>query len=172
MQTANLQKPDWLLEMETILQMLSVCNDFTSEVTMGWSRSFTVERRQGMTHMSLPINSRPVYKSNHRSQMARARLKIAGVLVPALLLLLLCGIAAAEFPELLSLTDNTANDFTICKVKTLGSHDFPEASRAGRTVDIDSSRAVSALLYSRLRPSEQGSLLAPKAIILHPVLRT
>jgi len=49
MQTANLQKPDWLLEMETILQMLSVCNDFTSEVTMGWSSSFTVERRQGMT---------------------------------------------------------------------------------------------------------------------------
>ena len=35
MQTANLQKPDRLLEMETILQMLSVCNDFTSEVTMG-----------------------------------------------------------------------------------------------------------------------------------------
>jgi len=34
MQTANLQKPDWLLEMETIRQMLSVCNDFTSEVTM------------------------------------------------------------------------------------------------------------------------------------------
>ena len=64
MQTANTQKPDWLLEMETILQMLSVCNDFTSEVTMGWSSSFTVERRQGMTHMSLPINSRPVYKSN------------------------------------------------------------------------------------------------------------
>jgi len=102
--------------------------------------------------------------------MARARLKIVGVLVPALLLLLLCGIVAAEFPELLSLTDNTANDF--CKVKTLGSHDFPEASRAARTVDIDSSWAVSALLYSRLKPSEQGSLLAPKVIILHPVLRT
>lgn len=104
--------------------------------------------------------------------MIRARLKIVGILIPALLLLLLCGIVAAEFPELLSLTDNAANDFTICKVKTLGSHDFPEASRAARTVDVDCSRAVSALLCSRVRPSEQGSLLASETVILHPVLRT
>lgn len=126
-----------------------------------------------MSHISLSIDSGPVYKFNHRSQMARARMKIVGVLVPALFLLLMCGIVAAEFPELLSLTDNTANDFTICKVKTLQSHDVPDASRAARTIDINSTRAAYGLLdHSSLRPSEQGSSLTLEAVILHPVLRT
>jgi hypothetical protein len=172
MQTANLQKPGWPLEMETILQMLSVCNDFTSEV---WGRSggFAVERRQDVTHISLPIDSRPVYKSDDRSQMARARLKIVGLLVPALLSLLLGGIVAAEFPELLSLTDNTANDFTICKVKPLSVHDVRDAGRAVRTIDMDSTRSASARLLSHLRLLEEaGSLLTSEAVILRPVLRT
>lgn len=37
------------------------------------------------------------------------------VLVPVLVSVLLCAIVAAEFPELLSLTDNTANDLKIWK---------------------------------------------------------
>ena len=32
--------------------------------------------------------------------------------------LLLCGLVTAELPELLSLTDNTANDFTLRKAST------------------------------------------------------
>jgi hypothetical protein len=32
--------------------------------------------------------------------------------------LLLCGLVAAELPELLTLTDNTANDFTVRKGST------------------------------------------------------
>jgi hypothetical protein len=35
-----------------------------------------------------------------------------------LVFLLLCGIVSAELPELLSLTDNTSNDFTIRKAST------------------------------------------------------
>ncbi len=47
--------------------------------------------------------------------MATARIKTGKILVPVLVSLLLCAIVAAEFPELLSLTDNTANDFAIGK---------------------------------------------------------
>jgi hypothetical protein len=105
--------------------------------------------------------------------MARARLKIVGLLVPALLSLLLCGIVAAEFPELLSLTDNTANDFAICKVKPLSVHDVRDAGRAVRTIDMDSTRSASARLLSHLRLLEEaGSLLTSEAVILRPVLRT
>lgn len=47
--------------------------------------------------------------------MASARIKIGRILVPVLVSVLFCAIVAAEFPELLSLTDNTANDLTIWK---------------------------------------------------------
>jgi hypothetical protein len=42
----------------------------------------------------------------HRSILDRLLLSLAGCF-------LLCGIASAEIPELLSLIDNTSNDFTI-----------------------------------------------------------
>lgn len=35
------------------------------------------------------------------------------MLVPIIVGLLLCGLMAVELPELLSLTDNTSNDFTV-----------------------------------------------------------
>src|ERR1700740_1111435 len=37
------------------------------------------------------------------------------ILFPPIVGLLLCGLVASELPEILSLTDNTANDFTIRK---------------------------------------------------------
>jgi hypothetical protein len=42
----------------------------------------------------------------------------AKILVPTIVGLLLCGLVASELPEILSLTDNTANDFTIRKAST------------------------------------------------------
>jgi hypothetical protein len=44
----------------------------------------------------------------HRSILGRLLLSLA-------VCFLLCGIASAEFPELLTLIDNTSNDFTISK---------------------------------------------------------
>jgi hypothetical protein len=40
------------------------------------------------------------------------------MLVPIIVGLLLCGLITAELPELLSLTDNTSNDFTVRKAPT------------------------------------------------------
>lgn len=47
--------------------------------------------------------------------MLRPRSTAAMLLVSIIVSVLLCGIVAAELPELLTLTDNTSNDFTIHK---------------------------------------------------------
>jgi len=49
--------------------------------------------------------------------MERKQTGIGKVIAQALILLLLCGIVGGEFPELLSLTDNASNDFTVSKKK-------------------------------------------------------
>jgi hypothetical protein len=49
-----------------------------------------------------------------------ARTKIRQILVSSRVALLSCGSVASEFPELLSVTDNTANDFTLRKTNTEG----------------------------------------------------
>ena len=135
-------------------------------------RLYMISYRRSRRQPKVPLSASSGQAiESHR--MIRKGASVGRIVAQSIVFLLLCGIVGGELPELLTLADNAANDFTICKVKTLGSHDFPEASRAARTaVDIDSSRAVSALLYSRRRPSEQGSLLASGAVILHPVLRT
>jgi len=55
------------------------------------------------------------------------RTKIGKILLPVLATLLLIGIVSSEFPELLSLTDNTANDFAVLKVNTVVSRTLPAA---------------------------------------------
>lgn len=39
--------------------------------------------------------------------------------ISAIAFLLLCGIVATELPELLTLTDNASNDFTVCKASSV-----------------------------------------------------
>ena len=51
----------------------------------------------------------------HRSILDRLPLSLA-------VCFLLCGIASAEIPELLSLIDNTSNDFTISKAGPCWEH--------------------------------------------------
>jgi hypothetical protein len=48
--------------------------------------------------------------------MFRRRSALTKLLLTLVISLILCGIATAEFPELLSLSDNTSNDFAIVKV--------------------------------------------------------
>jgi hypothetical protein len=99
--------------------------------------------------------------------MVRLRLKIVGVLVPALLLLLLCGIVAAEFPELLSLTDDATNDFTVCNANGMVLPAVAHSSRGVRVADVDSNSPECPLLFSRVKLLERASLLNQE-----PVLRT
>jgi hypothetical protein len=45
--------------------------------------------------------------------MVSKRARIGRVFAQAIVFLLLCGVVGGELPELLTLTDNTTNDFTI-----------------------------------------------------------
>jgi len=62
--------------------------------------------------MRLPLKAR--WRINGR--MSNRRHKRAGLLVPILMGLLIVGIVAAELPELVSLVDNTSNDFVVRKI--------------------------------------------------------
>jgi hypothetical protein len=104
--------------------------------------------------------------------MARGRTNIGKILVPALVFLLLCGIVGAEFPELLSLTDNTANDFTLRSTNSVVSPIRLDTSSHLRATDIESNTPAPGLLFSRLRSFEKAALVPSAAFILHPALRT
>jgi hypothetical protein len=101
-----------------------------------------------------------------------ARTKIRKFLVASLLSILLCGIVASEFPELLSLTDNTTNDFTLRKTNTEGLGALPDARGPVRIADINSSVPAAILLRSRLIQFEKTAPVPSELLFLHSVLRT
>jgi hypothetical protein len=98
--------------------------------------------------------------------MAYRRTPVGKILVPALAFLLLCGIVVAEFPELLSLTDNTANDFTVRKTDALAVPVHLHISGHIRIPDIVSKTLVLDFLFSRLSPFEKAAFAPSKPFIL------
>jgi|SRR5271156_238436 len=103
--------------------------------------------------------------------MARKRTGIGKFLIPALVFLLLCGIVTGEFPELLSLTDNTTNDFTISRTKAPVTPVLPDASKHVRVGGTDFSTPVPDVFFSRLNTLETAALVPSDLFILHSVLR-
>ncbi len=100
------------------------------------------------------------------------RIKIRKILLASLVCLLLCGIVASEFPELLTLTDNTSNDFTVRNTSTAGLRALPEAQRPVRIADINSTVPAAILLHSRLIALEKSAPVPSELFILHSILRT
>jgi hypothetical protein len=95
----------------------------------------------------------------------------AKAFITAIVSLLLCGIVAAELPELLSLTDNTSNDFTICKVS---SSPLPNAQsvRNVQKAATDSKNPSHGSPFSHLGPLVKAQLIPAAVFILHSILRT
>jgi hypothetical protein len=104
--------------------------------------------------------------------MERKQTGIGKVIAQALILLLLCGIVGGEFPELLSLTDNASNDFTVSKTKTVVLRALPNTSRHVRTTDMDFNSPAPALRFTHLSPFEKAELPTSELFILHSILRT
>ena len=98
-----------------------------------------------------------------------ARTKTRKLLVWSLLSILLCGVVASEFPELLTLTDNTSNDFAARNTNSEGLH--AGARGPVRSADINSSVPAAILLQSRLVPFEKAAPVPSELLILHPTLR-
>ena len=80
--------------------------------------------------------------------------------VSLLLSLLVCGIVAAEFPELMSLTDNTSNDFTVGNRFATAAHVLPSAGKPIPNADMDCKVTPSTLSVSRLSSFERATLPA------------
>jgi hypothetical protein len=104
--------------------------------------------------------------------MASPRIKIGKMLVPMLVFVVLLGIVSSEFPELLSLTDNTANDFTVLKANTVVSRILPAAGGPFRIADIDSSHPGFTLHSSAQIPFEKAAPHSSELLFLYSVLRT
>ncbi len=103
--------------------------------------------------------------------MVSKRISIGKILPRALLCLLLCGIVAGEFPELLSLTDNATNDFTVRGARSVVPTVRLNTSKHVRIADKDSVSA-SNLLFSRFTPFEKAELAPSDVFILYSILRT
>jgi hypothetical protein len=101
--------------------------------------------------------------------MLSKRISIGKIVAEALVLLLLCGIVAGEFPELLCLTDNTANDFTVRRIDPVVS---PSLLVASSHVRQASNTYTPELLFLSASPFEKTVLIPSGAFILHSILRT
>ena len=103
--------------------------------------------------------------------MKPARSKIGNILITTLVSAVLLGIVSSEFPELLSLTDNAANDFTVLKTAKV-SPSLPDACRPIRKFEIDPSHPGAALHSSGLNPFGKVAPHSSEFFILYSILRT
>jgi hypothetical protein len=104
--------------------------------------------------------------------MARRRTRIGGVVAQVIVFLLLCGIVGGEFPELLSLIDNTSNDFTVRKTNSMVSSLPRDAGRYGRVSNVGPNIAAHDGTFSRFSPFEKAELVPSDVSILYSILRT
>ena len=107
-----------------------------------------------------------------RQRMIRKRNSTGRFVRQLIVLLLLCGIAGGEIPELLTLTDNTANDFAVRKTDSVISPLLRCGNRHVRVADARPSSAMNDVLFPRFDTFEKASLVSSAALILDTVLRT
>jgi len=93
------------------------------------------------------------------------------IVAAALLSLMLCAIVVSEVPELLSLTDNTANDFTMRRAGSLVLPVLQSAKDVGKT-GIDFNHPAFGSFHSRLGTFKKAELVPTFLVILYTVLRT
>jgi hypothetical protein len=91
--------------------------------------------------------------------------------VAAVVSLLLCGIIAAELPELLTLTDNTSNDFTICKISSSRLSNAQSVQNLQKAA-MDLNKPSRSSLFVHLRFFVKAQLISALLFILHSILRT
>jgi hypothetical protein len=106
------------------------------------------------------------------SSVARKGTHFGKILAPGLFVLFLCVIVLVQFPELISLNEDTTNDFIIRKVNTADSLVVPDACRHQSITDIVAESPALESLFSRLSQFETTVLVPSDLSILHSVLRT
>jgi hypothetical protein len=94
--------------------------------------------------------------------MIRKRATAGRVVARVIVFLLLCGIVGGEIPELLTLTDNCANDFTVRKTNSAISPLRHDISSYVRLVDVEPNIATP---LSHFGPVEKAAALVPSAAL-------
>lgn len=120
--------------------------------------------------MPITIVSGEVYNAA-RFTMARKRTQVGKILVTAVVCLLVCGIVAGEFPELLSLTDNATNDFTVVQTESTTLPVLVHASSCP-AAEINGSISATTLPFSDLSPIQEEASIPSQKSALYFVLRT
>lgn len=103
---------------------------------------------------------------------ARKKTDIGKIVAQALVLLLLSGIVFGEFPEILSLTDNTSNDFTVSKTTSAVAPLARDASRPARVSDLQLTMSADDPLISRTIPQKKAEWIPSDVLTHHFILRT
>jgi hypothetical protein len=95
-----------------------------------------------------------------------------GKVVPRVVVcLLLCGLFAGELPELLTLVDNTANDYTICSAGPASSTVSPIAKKRVQIADSNCNMRAPEFFSSLMRPLKKNVIVSSDAFVLDSVLR-
>jgi hypothetical protein len=102
--------------------------------------------------------------------MASRRTPIRHILIPVMVFLVLSGIVVAEFPEILRLTEDTTNDYTIRRTNTLVLPAFLDAKKSAGLAEVDSAAASNSPL-SRPSSLDNAALVPSKLFLLHSDLR-
>jgi len=104
--------------------------------------------------------------------MTRKRTQRGRILVTVVVCLLLCGVLAGEFPELLTLTDNATNDFTVVRTQSLASPVLVDASSYRQAAAVNGSIPATTLFISYLSAFQEATLIPARRSVLSSVLRT
>jgi hypothetical protein len=100
-----------------------------------------------------------------------ARRSILGrLLLSFAVCLLLCGIASAEIPELLSLTDNASNDFTISKAARLECNP-PLGAAIHKSIPLDMKNFECGAHTHCASTFVDAETISSDLLVLHSVLR-
>jgi hypothetical protein len=119
----------------------------------------------------LPFPKRRSIKSLNGPSKMPSRTIIVRTLGIALVSLLLCAVLATELPELLSLTDNSANDFTMCGVYRLGRPVLCTAMNVRKSA-VKFNIATPDWLFGPLGLTERAETADSRLSVLYSVLRT
>jgi len=92
------------------------------------------------------------------------------ILIPAMAFLILCGIVVAELPELLCLTDNTTNDFTVRKAPAAVVRVFVETKIHVGVFAVNAASPLE-LLFSSPGSMDNVAAFPSKLFLLHSDLR-
>jgi hypothetical protein len=105
-------------------------------------------------------------------RMTRGPAHHGKVIVPLVIILTLCVIVTVELPELLTLVDNTSNDFTVRKINTADPFLLNVSISHRRITDIEFCSSAPEFPFSNLNSFEKTQSVSSRLFVLYSDLRT